>query len=105
MHTNRNFDLAATRQRAPLSTVTRDDRKPIRSATLRSWHHRWTALASPCRRRVRRFRCSARRPTTDAVSQIAFDHQLRIVEISETSRSLEEILLDITGATAEFASV
>ena len=42
--------------------------------------------------------------TTDIVSRIAFDHQLRIVEISETSRSLEEILLDITGATAEFAS-
>jgi ABC-2 type transport system ATP-binding protein len=42
--------------------------------------------------------------TTDAVSQIAFDHQLRIIEISESSRSLEEILLDITGATAEFAS-
>lgn len=42
--------------------------------------------------------------TTDAVSRIAFDHQLRIIEISETSRSLEEILLDITGSTAEFAS-
>lgn len=41
--------------------------------------------------------------TTDAVSQIAFDHQLRIVEIGETSRSLEEILLDLTGATTEFA--
>jgi ABC-2 type transport system ATP-binding protein len=42
--------------------------------------------------------------TTDAVSRIAFDHQLRVIEISEASRSLEEILLDITGATAEFAS-
>ena len=42
--------------------------------------------------------------TTETVSQIAFDHQIRIVEISETSRSLEEILIDITGATAEFAS-
>jgi ABC-2 type transport system ATP-binding protein len=38
------------------------------------------------------------------VSQIAFDNQIRIVEISEATRSLEEILLDITGATAEFAS-
>ncbi|HWL43259.1 MAG TPA: ATP-binding cassette domain-containing protein [Ilumatobacter sp.] len=47
---------------------------------------------------------SAHGTTTDIVSQIAFDHQLRIVEIRETSRSLEEILLDITGATAEFAS-
>jgi ABC-2 type transport system ATP-binding protein len=42
--------------------------------------------------------------TTEAVSQLAYDHQLRIVEISETSRSLEEILLDITGATAEFTA-
>ena len=47
---------------------------------------------------------SAQGTTTDVVSQIAFDHQLRIVEISETSRSLEEILLDITGATAAFVS-
>lgn len=47
---------------------------------------------------------SAHGTTTDVVSQIAFDHQLRIVEIRETTRSLEEILLDITGATAEFAS-
>jgi ABC-2 type transport system ATP-binding protein len=42
--------------------------------------------------------------TTDRVSQIAFDHRLRIVEINEASRSLEEILLDITGETAAFAS-
>jgi ABC-2 type transport system ATP-binding protein len=42
--------------------------------------------------------------TIDIVSQIAFDHQVRIVEIRETSRSLEEILLDITGATAAYAS-
>ena len=47
---------------------------------------------------------SAHGTTTDVVSQIAYDHQIRIVEISETSRSLEEILLDITGATAQFAS-
>ena len=47
---------------------------------------------------------SAHDTTTDIVSQIAYDHQIRIVEISETSRSLEEILLDITGATAQFAS-
>jgi ABC-2 type transport system ATP-binding protein len=47
---------------------------------------------------------SAHGTTTDIVSQIAFGHQLRIIEISETSRSLEEILLDITGPTAEFAS-
>jgi ABC-2 type transport system ATP-binding protein len=47
---------------------------------------------------------SAHGTTADVVSQVAFDHRLRIVEISETSRTLEEILLDITGATAEFAS-
>ena len=37
--------------------------------------------------------------TTAIVSQIAFDHRIQIVEITETSRSLEEILLDMTGAT------
>ena len=47
---------------------------------------------------------SAHGTTTDVVSQIAFEHRIRIVEISEASRSLEEILLDMTGATAEFAS-
>jgi ABC-2 type transport system ATP-binding protein len=49
-------------------------------------------------------RLSIRGATTSLVSQLAFDHQIRVVEITETSRSLEEILLDITGATAEFAS-
>ena len=42
--------------------------------------------------------------TTATVSQLAFDHRIHVVEISETSRSLEEILLDMTGATAEYAS-
>ncbi len=49
-------------------------------------------------------RLSIRGATTTTVSQLAFDHNIRVVEITETSRSLEEILLDITGATAEFAS-
>jgi ABC-2 type transport system ATP-binding protein len=39
-----------------------------------------------------------------AVSQIAFDHRIQVLEITEASRSLEEILLDMTGATAEFAA-
>jgi ABC-2 type transport system ATP-binding protein len=47
---------------------------------------------------------SAHGTTTEVVSQIAFDNRIRIVEISETSRSLEEILLDMTAATAVFAS-
>jgi len=42
--------------------------------------------------------------TTFAVSQIAFDNRIRVVDISATSKSLEEILLDITGASAEFVS-
>ena len=37
-------------------------------------------------------------------SQIAFDHRIQVVEITEASRSLEEILLDMTGASAEFAA-
>jgi ABC-2 type transport system ATP-binding protein len=49
-------------------------------------------------------RLSVRGTTTSSVSQLAFDNHIRVVEIAETSRSLEEILLDITGSTAEFAS-
>jgi ABC-2 type transport system ATP-binding protein len=49
-------------------------------------------------------RLTARRTTTAAISKIAFDHRIHIIEITETARSLEEILLDITGASAEFAA-
>ncbi len=38
------------------------------------------------------------------VSQLAFDHRIQVIEITEVSRSLEEILLDMTGASAEFAA-
>ena len=41
---------------------------------------------------------------TAAVSQIAFDNRIQVIEITETRRSLEEILLDMTGASAEFAA-
>ena len=47
---------------------------------------------------------SVRGATTAAVSQIAFDNRIQIIEITETRRSLEEILLDMTGASAEFAA-
>ncbi|RLE21653.1 MAG: ABC transporter ATP-binding protein [Actinobacteria bacterium] len=42
--------------------------------------------------------------TKKSVSQIAFDNRVQLIEITETSRSLEDTLLDLTGATAEFAS-
>jgi ABC-2 type transport system ATP-binding protein len=42
--------------------------------------------------------------TTATVSQIAFDHGIRLVELTETSKSLEDSLLDLTSASAEFAS-
>jgi ABC-2 type transport system ATP-binding protein len=47
---------------------------------------------------------SAHGTSTGVVSQIVFDHRIQVVEITEISRSLEEILLDITGASAEFAA-
>ncbi|HQZ35006.1 MAG TPA: ATP-binding cassette domain-containing protein [Ilumatobacteraceae bacterium] len=47
---------------------------------------------------------SIRGTTTSAVSQIAYDNHIQVIEITETRRSLEEILLDITGASAEFAT-
>jgi len=42
--------------------------------------------------------------TRTIVSQIAFDHRIRLDELTETSRSLEDSLLDLTRASAEFAS-
>ena len=42
--------------------------------------------------------------TRDVVSQIAFDNGIRLLELSETSRTLEDSLLDMTRSTAEFAS-
>lgn len=38
------------------------------------------------------------------VSQMAFDHGIRLVELTETTRSLEDSLLAMTSASAEFAS-
>ncbi|MCU1675797.1 MAG: transporter related protein [Frankiales bacterium] len=42
--------------------------------------------------------------TRSAVSQIAFDAGIRLLEITETVRSLEDSLLDMTSNTAEFTS-
>jgi ABC-2 type transport system ATP-binding protein len=45
------------------------------------------------------------RGTTKAqVSQLAFENGIRLVELSETAQTLEDSLLDMTQATAEFAS-
>jgi ABC-2 type transport system ATP-binding protein len=38
------------------------------------------------------------------VSQLAFEHGIRLDELSETAPSLEDTLLDLTGTSAEFAS-
>ena len=50
-------------------------------------------------------RLSIHGATTSTVSQLAFDHRIRVVEITETSQSLEEILLEMTSSVTEFASV
>jgi ABC-2 type transport system ATP-binding protein len=42
--------------------------------------------------------------TRATVSQLAYDHHVQVVELSETSVSLEDTLLDLTSASAEFAS-
>lgn len=42
--------------------------------------------------------------TKAAVSQVAFENGIRLVELSEIAPSLEDTLLDMTGASAEFAS-
>jgi len=49
-------------------------------------------------------RLIAKRTTLTAVAQLAFDHRIQVVEITEAARSLEEILLELTGASAEFAA-
>jgi ABC-2 type transport system ATP-binding protein len=42
--------------------------------------------------------------TKAAVSQLAYEHGIRLLELSEVAPSLEETLLDMTAASAEFAS-
>ncbi len=49
-------------------------------------------------------RLLVRGTTKSAVSLIAFDHGIRVVELTETSKSLEDSLLDMTRSSAEFAS-
>jgi ABC-2 type transport system ATP-binding protein len=50
-------------------------------------------------------RLVVRGTTRGAVSQLAFDSGIRVVELTETSRSLEDSLLDMTRSSAEFASL
>ena len=49
-------------------------------------------------------RLIVRGTTRDVVSKLAFDHRIRLSELSETARSLEDSLLDMTRASAEFAT-
>jgi ABC-2 type transport system ATP-binding protein len=49
-------------------------------------------------------RLLVRGATKATVSQFAFENGIRLLELSEIAPSLEETLLDLTGASAEFAS-
>jgi ABC-2 type transport system ATP-binding protein len=49
-------------------------------------------------------RVVVRGTTATTVSQIAFDNRIRVVELTESSTSLEDSLLDLTRVSAEFAS-
>jgi ABC-2 type transport system ATP-binding protein len=49
-------------------------------------------------------RVLVRGTTKTTVSQIAFDNRIRVIELTETSTSLEDSLLDLTRTSAEFAS-
>ena len=42
--------------------------------------------------------------TKSAVSQIAFDNRIHVLELTEAARSLEDSLLEMTSSSAEFAS-
>jgi ABC-2 type transport system ATP-binding protein len=50
-------------------------------------------------------RLVVRGTTRSVVSELAFDSGIRVVELTETSRSLEDSLLDMTRSSAEFASL
>ena len=43
--------------------------------------------------------------TKNEVAALTFDHRIRLTELTESTRSLEDNLLDMTSASAEFASV
>jgi ABC-2 type transport system ATP-binding protein len=49
-------------------------------------------------------RLLVRGTTKAAVSQVAFDHQIQVIEITETAQSLEDALLEMTRESIEFAS-
>jgi ABC-2 type transport system ATP-binding protein len=49
-------------------------------------------------------RLVVRGATKAEVSRLAFEHGIQLVELSEAVPSLEDTLLDLTGAAAEFAS-
>jgi ABC-2 type transport system ATP-binding protein len=49
-------------------------------------------------------RLVVRGTTRSVVSQIAFDHGIHVLELTETARSLEDRLLDMTRSSAEFAA-
>jgi len=42
--------------------------------------------------------------TRTTVSQLAFDNRIQLTQLTETSKSLEDTLLDMTNASAEFAA-
>ncbi len=49
-------------------------------------------------------RLVVRGTTRAAVSQLAFDNRILLTELTQTSKSLEDTLLDMTNASAEFAA-
>jgi ABC-2 type transport system ATP-binding protein len=49
-------------------------------------------------------RLTTQHTDTATVSALAFEHRIPLTEITETSRSLEEILLDMTGASAQYVA-
>ena len=49
-------------------------------------------------------RITIRGLTKDLVSQLAFENGIRVTELTEVTRSLEDNLIDMTRASAEFAS-
>jgi len=87
--------LAAITARSEVS-ITAVTPQPTELAACLATHHLTTEVVGD------RLRITG--TTAAAVSQIAFDHGIRLVELTETARPLEDTLLDLTRPSAEFAS-
>ena len=88
----------------PLATIAARSEVTVVAETPRSADLVALLASRGIRSEARGSRVEAHGTTKAAVSAIAFDHGIRLDELTERIRSLEDSLLDLTSAAAEFAS-